>query len=218
MAEDGNGIGIGPGIDPAGEVTSLAALEAIYGAPSPTSLVKVADRVTPEYRAWIEASPFCALATAGPEGLDVSPRGDRGAVATVLDPRLLALPDRRGNNRVDTLRNLIRDPRCALLFLVPGEGNTIRVNGRARLSVAPDLLARFTVEGQAPRSVILVAVEEVYFQCARALMRSGLWNPAAPRTEPLPTAGEMLAAMSKGAEGGAEYDTVWRERAAKTLW
>lgn len=218
MAEDGNGIGIGPGIDPEGEVTSLAALEAIYGAPNPTSLIKVADRITPEYQAWIDASPFCALATAGPEGLDVSPRGDRGAVATVVEPGLLALPDRRGNNRVDSLRNLIRDPRCALMFLVRDEDILIRVNGKGRVSVAPDLLARFTVEGQAPRSVILVAVEEVYFQCARAVMRSGLWKPAEPRTEPLPTAGEMLAAMSKGAEGGAEYDAVWRERAAETLW
>jgi len=198
------------------EVATLAELEALYGAPGRASLVKVADRITPEYRAWIEASPFCALATAGPAGLDVSPRGDQGHVATVLDERALAIPDRRGNNRLDTLRNLIADPRCALLFLIPGQGVTIRVNGAARVSVDPDLLARFETEGQRPRSLLIVTVREVYFQCARAVMRSGLWEAESPPD--LPSLGSILAALSDGTEGGADYDAGAPERARRTLW
>lgn len=198
------------------EVTTLAELEALYGRPARPSLVKVADRMTPEYVAWIEAAPFCALATAGPDGLDVSPRGDRGAVARALDPQTLAIPDRRGNNRLDSLRNLIADPRCALLFLIPGQGATIRVNGLARISVDPRLLARFETEGQRPRTLLLVRVEEVYFQCARAVARSGLWEaPAAPD---LPSLGAILAALSAGAEGGADYDAGLRDRVRRTLW
>lgn len=202
------------------DITTIRALEALYDGPlTPATLVKDSPVVTAHYKALIEASPFMALATAGPEGLDCSPRGDRGAVVTVLDPKTLALPDRRGNNRIESLRNIVRDPRVALLFLIPGSGTTLRVNGRARISIDEGLIARFTVEGQSPRSVVLIEVAACYFQCARAVVRSDLWNAerhAAPGA--LPTPGEILAAMTDGAVGGRPYDEAWPARAAASLW
>jgi hypothetical protein len=200
-------------------LTSVAELEALYGQPQPTSTVKEVGRITPHYRALIEASPFAVLATSGPEGLDCSPRGDRPGFVRIAGERTLMLPDRRGNNRVDSLRNILRDPRVALLFLIPGAGTTLRVNGRARLSVDPDLLAAFAVEDKAPRSVIEIAVDAVYFQCARAVVRADLWNPGAqvdPKT--LPTPGAILAALSDGTIGGEPYDREWPERARRTMW
>ena len=198
-------------------ITSLAGLEAHYGTPKVSSTVKVADHVTPAYRAWIEASPFCALATAGAGGLDASPRGDRGAVATVTDPHTIVLPDRRGNDRIDSLRNIVEDPRVALMFLIPGSGTIIRVNGTARVTCDGEACARFAVDGQAPRSLVVVRVAEVYFQCSRAVLRSELWSPAAA-PEGLPTVGQMLAGLSEGAIDGAAYDADWPERAVKSLW
>jgi hypothetical protein len=202
------------------DITTIEALEALYDGPlTPATVVKDSPVITAHYKALIEASPFVALATAGPEGLDCSPRGDRGAVVTVLDPRTLALPDRRGNNRIESLRNIVRDARVALLFLIPGSGTTFRVNGQARISVDPGLLARFTVEGAAPRSVVLVTVETCYFQCARAVVRSDLWNPARHvESGVLPTPGDILAAMTDGAVGGRPYDEAWPARAAASLW
>ncbi|MEZ5668093.1 MAG: pyridoxamine 5'-phosphate oxidase family protein [Alphaproteobacteria bacterium] len=200
-------------------ITSIEQLESLYGIPQPTSTVKEVDHVTPHYRAMIEASPFAALATVGPEGLDCSPRGDRPGFVRVHDDRTLLLPDRRGNNRVDSLRNIVRDPRVALVFLIPGSGNSLRVNGRARLSVEPDLLASFAVDGKPPRSVVVIAVDAVYFQCARAIVRADLWNPAR-HVDPasLPTPGRILADLSSGRVGGAPYDREWPERARKSMW
>ncbi len=200
------------------DVTTLADLEALYGTPQPPALVKVAPVVTPEYQAWIEAAPFCALATVGQGGLDISPRGDAGTVATVLAPDLIALPDRRGNNRLDSLRNIVEDPRCALMFLIPGQGNAIRVRGRARISINPDLLARFTMEGRTPVTLLLISVEAVYFQCARAVMRARLWSRSRDATTDLPSPGTILAALSDGAVGGPTYDASWLDRANRTLW
>jgi hypothetical protein len=148
-------------------IATIAELEAIYGQPGEPSTVKVADRITPSYRGLIERSPFAALATAGPEGLDCSPRGDLAGFVRIHDERTLMMPDRRGNNRVDSLRNIVRDPRVALLFLIPGSGSTLRVNGRAHVSADPALLASFKMDGKAPRTVIVMTVGEVYFQCAR---------------------------------------------------
>ncbi|MGE0421803.1 MAG: pyridoxamine 5'-phosphate oxidase family protein [Reyranellaceae bacterium] len=200
-------------------ITSVEQLEALYGLPGETSTVKEVDRITSEYRAYIEASPFLALATSGPEGLDCSPRGDLAGFVRIHDARTLMLPDRRGNNRVDSLRNIVRDPRVALLFLIPGIGNTLRVNGRAHLSIEPALLDSFAVEGKPPRSVMVLQVDAVYFQCARALVRSELWNPARHRSaKELPSAGAILAALSKGRVGGEAYDKEWPGRAAKTMW
>jgi PPOX class probable FMN-dependent enzyme len=200
-------------------IGTIAQLEALYGQPGETSLVKEANRVTRQYRAMIEASPFAVLATSGPEGLDCSPRGDRPGFVRVRDESTLMLPDRRGNNRVDSLRNVVRDPRVALLFLIPGVGNTLRVNGRARIEVADELLESFAVEDAKPRSVLVIGVEAVYFQCARALVRSDLWNPAR-HTDPksLPSAGQILASLSDDRVGGESYDRDWPERAARTLW
>ena len=201
------------------KIETVEALEAIYGQPGETSTIKVAHEITPSYRAYIEASPFAILATGGPEGLDCSPRGDFPGFVRIVDPTTLLLPDRRGNNRVDSLRNIVRDPRVALLFLIPGSGNTLRVNGRAEVSVAPDLLASFAVEGKAPRSVVVVDVAEVYFQCARAIVRARLWESEA-RVDPahLPTPGQVLAEMSDHRVGGEEYDRAWPERARESLW
>jgi PPOX class probable FMN-dependent enzyme len=160
-----------------------------------------------------------ALATAGPEGLDCSPRGDRPGFVRVHDDRTLMLPDRRGNDRVDSLRNIVTDPRVGLLFMIPGLGSTLRVNGRAVISVDRDLLASFAVQDKVPRSVLVVRVETIFFQCARAIVRSELWNPdrhADPKS--LPTPGRILASLSKHRVGGAQYDSDWAARAARTLW
>ena len=200
-------------------IATIAELEAIYGHPGESSTVKVADLITPSYRVLIEASPFAALATAGPEGLDCSPRGDLAGFVRIHDDRTLMMPDRRGNNRVDSLRNIVRDPRVALLFLIPGSGSTLRVNGRAQVSADPALLASFKMDGKAPRTVIVMTVGEIYFQCARAIVRSDLWNPdrhVDPTT--LPTPGQILAEMSANRVGGEDYDRAWPERARQSLW
>lgn len=201
-------------------ITSIDQLEALYlPAPVAASTVKVAHVMTPHYRRLIEASPFAALATVGPEGVDCSPRGDKPGFVRVHDDKTLMMPDRRGNNRIDSLRNIVRDPRCAFLFLIPGSGTTMRVNGRAHLSIDPDLLESFAVDEKPPRSVIVLAIDELYFQCARAIIRSELWNPARhvnPAT--LPSPGEILAAMTENAVGGESYDKAWPERAKATMW
>jgi PPOX class probable FMN-dependent enzyme len=200
-------------------IATIEQLEAIYGHPNEASTVKVADRITPSYRRLIDKSPFAALATCGPEGLDCSPRGDLAGFVRVHDDKTLMTPDRRGNNRVDSLRNIVRDPRVALLFLIPGSGSTLRVNGRAEVSDDAELLASFRMDGKTPRTVIVTSVDEIYFQCARAIVRSDLWNPdkrVDPRT--LPTPGQILAEMSEDRVGGESYDREWPERARQTLW
>ncbi|CAN5451575.1 pyridoxamine 5'-phosphate oxidase family protein [soil metagenome] len=201
-------------------IDTLEALEALYRpAPVAASTVKVANHITPHYRALIEASPFLALATVGPEGLDCSPRGDQPGFVRIADERTLILPDRRGNNRIDSLRNVVRDPRVALMFLIPGSGTTFRVNGRAVVSADPALLASFAIDGKAPRTCLVITVVEAYFQCARAIVRSGLWKTEA-QVDPdsLPSPGAMLAAMSADQVGGAAYDKAWPARAAASLW
>lgn len=202
------------------KITSIEQLEALYlPAPAPASTVKVAHAMTPEYRRLIEASPFAALATIGPEGIDCSPRGDKPGFVRIADDKTLMMPDRRGNNRIDSLRNIVRDPRCAFLFLIPGSGTTMRVNGRAHLSTDPALLESFAVDEKAPRCVIVMEVDELYFQCARAIIRSELWNPEKhvdPAT--LPTPGHILATMTENQVGGEAYDQAWPERARQTMW
>src|SRR5580698_4815335 len=200
-------------------IATIEALEAIYGQTGEASTVKVAGRITPSYRVLIEKSPFAALATSGPEGLDCSPRGDLPGFVRIHDETTLMMPDRRGNNRVDSLRNIVRDPRVALLFLIPGSGSTLRVNGRARVSTDADLLASFRIDGKAPRTVIVMTVDEIYFQCARAIVRSDLWNPdKRVDSSSLPTPGQILAEMSDSRVGGEQYDREWPERARQTMW
>jgi len=200
-------------------ITDLATLERLYGAPSEASIVKEVDHIHPIYRTLIEASPFAVLATSGPGGLDASPRGDGPGFVTVEDDKTLLLPDRRGNNRTDTLRNIIGDPRVALLFLIPGCGETIRVNGRAAISIEPTLLRRFAVEGKEPRSVLVIAVETAYFQCSRAVVRADLWNPEKHASRAaLPSTGAILAALSNARLGGESYDRALPERVRATLY
>lgn len=200
-------------------ISTIEQLEAIYGFPNDASTVKVADHVTPLYRVLIEKSPFVSLATSGPEGLDCSPRGDLPGFVRIHDPKTLMMPDRRGNNRCDSLRNIVRDPRVGLLFLIPGSGSTLRVNGRAYVTAEPDLLASFKMEGKAPRTVIVMNVDEICFQCARAIVRSDLWNPD-KQVDPgsLPTPGQILAEMSEHTVGGEKYDREWPKRARQTMW
>lgn len=197
-------------------LTNEDELAALYGAPRRAAVVKVTPVITPHYRVWIEASPFCALASVGPEGLDCSPRGDRGPVARVLDERTLAIPDWRGNDRIDTLRNIVRDPRVALMFLVPGSGTVLRVNGRAAITADADVLRQYEVDGALPRTVIYVTAEAVYFQCSRAVVRSELWTRHADTSE-LPSVGAMLEALEASIDG-ARYDAEWPARAVGTLW
>ena len=196
------------------------ALRAVYKTgPGEASLLKVSDHVHPLYRPYIEAAPFVVLATIGEQGLDASPRGDAPGFVRVADPRTLLLPDRRGNQRLDSLRNLTRDPRIALLFLIPGAGEMLRVNGTARISASPTLCAAFAVDGRPPASVLVVEVATVFFQCARAILRSDLWNPAR-RAAPgaLPTAGRILEALSERRLDGAAYDAELPDRQARTLY
>ncbi len=193
------------------------ALHALYGTPKGTALGKVAPALTPHYRRWIMASRFCVLSTVGPEGADASPRGDDGPVVTELDARTLAMPDWRGNNRLDSLRNIVRDPRVALMFLVPGSTSALRVNGRAFVTDDADLRARFEKGGRQPATVIVIEIGEVYFQCARAIIRARLWS-GEDESAGLPSAGDMLLEASSGQEGGAEYDRTWSDRAARTMW
>lgn len=201
------------------KISSIEQLEALYGTPVETSLVKEMPHITPHYRAMIEASPFVSLATTGPEGLDCSPRGDQPGFVRIHDEKTVMMPDRKGNNRVDSLRNIVRDPHVALLFLLPGSGNTLRINGRAHLSIDPDLLDSFAIKGSAPRSVIVIEADAVYFQCARAIVRSDLWNPDRhidPKA--LPTAGQIIADLTENRLGGEDYDMAWPERAKANLW
>jgi PPOX class probable FMN-dependent enzyme len=197
-----------------------ATLSALYGEVSPGAIAKEVDYIHPHYRAMIEAAPFMVLATSGPDGLDATPRGDpAGSFVQVVDEHTLLIPDRRGNNRLDSLRNILRDPRVALLFLIPGVGETVRVNGRAAISTAPDLLARFALRNTLPRAVIVVTAERVYFQCPKALVRSELWNPARHvARKSLPSTGTILADVSAGRVGGEAYDQAYPERLRTTLY
>lgn len=198
-------------------VTDIAELEAIYGEPSPASLTKVVPELTPLYRKWIMSSRFCIISTVGTEGTDSSPRGDDRSVVREIDAKTLALPDWRGNNRIDTLRNIVEDGRVSLLFMVPGSNVVVRVNGLAKISVDPVLLASFDQNGKHPRSVIIIRIGEIYAQCARAPMRAALWQGEAAPSD-LPSMGDLIAEASQGKDGGRDYDAVWPTRARETMW
>ena len=200
-------------------VTTMDQLEGMYGEVYPPARVKEIDHVNADYRAFIEAAPFFALATSGPDGLDCSPRGDPAGFVRVHDEKTLLIPDRRGNNRIDSLRNLVHDARVALLFLNPGCSETIRVIGRVKISVDPALCKSFVMEGKTPRCVLVLAVERVYYQCAKAIVRSKLWDPATQvDRKTLPTLGTILAGITKGAMGGPEHDRAYPERLKATIY
>lgn len=198
-------------------VNDIASLEALYGTPGEASLRKVAPELTPTYRKWILSSRFCLLTTVGPDGTDGSPRGDDGPVVLELDPQTLALPDWRGNQRLYSLRNIVTDGRVSLLFMVPGSNTVVRVNGSAVLSDDPDLVERFEQKGRNPTTVIVIRIAEIYTQCARALIRSGLWT-AGDQSEGLPSVGEIMTDVTQGDFDGVSYDAEWAARAAKTMW
>jgi uncharacterized protein len=200
-------------------ITTLEQLDALYGEPVQAAIAKEIDYISDHYKAFVDKAPFVVLATVGPEGLDCTPRGDPPGFVRVRDKKTVLIPDRRGNNRIDSLRNLVRDPRISLLFMIPGIDNTLRINGRAEISVDPTLCKSFGMEGKLPRSVLVVTAESVYFQCPKALVRSRLWSADAqiPRSA-LPSTGEMLAALSKGTIDGDEYDRAYPQRLKETIY
>jgi PPOX class probable FMN-dependent enzyme len=201
-------------------ISTMAQLEALYSEEVyPPAKFKETTRITNAYRALVEASPFVVLATNGPDGLDCSPRGDPKGFVRVVDDNTVILPDRRGNKRIDSLRNLIHDPRVALLFLIPGVSETLRIMGRATISTDPELCASFTMQGKAPRSVLVIAVEKVFFQCAKAIVRSKLWDPSTQvERGSVPTPGKILAEITDGKLGGPEHDRLAPERIKATIY
>ena len=206
-------------LSPKSTVSTIEELEAIYGEPLPQSLVKEIDYISDHYRSFIKKSPFMVLASVAEEGLDCSPRGDPAGFVRVVDEKRVMIPDRRGNNRIDTLRNIVRDPRVSLLFLVPGVGETLRINGRAEISIDPKLCASFDMNGKTPRSVIIITADRVYFQCQKALARSRLWDPKAQvERKELPTAGKILQSLSRDEFDGEAYDRNYPERLKKTIY
>jgi uncharacterized protein len=206
-------------IDVTQQISDIETLEAIYGAPLTASIKKEVDHIHPHYQRFIEAAPFAVLATSGPQGLDASPRGDPAGTIQVHDSKTLLLPDRRGNNRIDSLRNIIHDPRVALIFLIPGVGETLRINGRAAIQADPSLLARFSIDGKLPRSVLVIKVEAVFFQCSRAILRSQLWNPACQiDRSALPSAGTILEDLSNAEIDGKKYDSTLPERLKTSMY
>ena len=198
-------------------IRDLDTLASHYGTPGEASIAKETPVITEHYRKFIEAAPFFALATFGPEGMDCSPRGDPAGFVRVADEKTLMIPDRRGNNRIDSLRNIVREPRVALLFLIPGVGETFRVNGRARISVDPELCASFAFEGKVPRCVLVVDVDTVYFQCSRAVLRAKLWDAGAQvERKSLPSNGQILSSLST--IDGEKYDRELPLRIGKELY
>lgn len=198
-------------------ITTLDDLHAHYGTPADPALRKVVAHLIPSYRAVLERSRFCILSTVGPEGTDGSPRGDDGPVVAVLDDHRLALPDWKGNERIDSLRNIIRDGRVSLCFMIPGWKNLLRVNGTARLTTDPALRARFDRNGQQPRTVIIISIAEVYSQCARAIVRAGLWT-SGDQSDGLPSIGQMMDEATHGQIDGKANDAERAARPMTNLW
>jgi PPOX class probable FMN-dependent enzyme len=200
-------------------ITSMEQLQSLYGEKMGASVIKEIDHINGAYSKLIEAAPFVAIATSGPEGLDCSPKGDPAGFVHILDEKTLAIPDRPGNNRIDGFRNIVRDPRIALLFLIPGVGETLRVNGRASISVDPELMQSFAINGKMPRCVLIVHVETVYFHCSKAIVRSKLWDEATKiDRKSLPSTGTIIDELSHGKLGGEKYDREAPERIKAQLY
>jgi PPOX class probable FMN-dependent enzyme len=200
-------------------VTTMEALESLFEQPIGASITKEIDHINAPYRALIEAAPFFALATSGPDGMDCSPRGDAPGFVRVQDEKTLLVPDRRGNNRIDSLRNLIHDPRVALLFLIPGCGETLRINGRAAISTDPALRESFVVQGKTPRVVLVVTVDRVYYQCPKAIVRSKLWDTTTWQDrKTLPTSGKILSTITAGKVDADAHDAAYPERLKATIY
>ncbi|MGB0958698.1 MAG: pyridoxamine 5'-phosphate oxidase family protein [Halocynthiibacter sp.] len=198
------------------EITTIEALEALYGTPSEASLAKVTPQLTQSYKTWIAESRFCVISTVGPTGVDGSPRGDVDPVVKIADDKTLLLPDWRGNNRMDSLRNLVHDPRIAVMFMLVGSDLALRVNGRAKISTDPKLTLQFEQKGRHPKTVIVITIEEVYAQCSKAILRSDLWD-AESQSDGMPTLGQMVKDAKASFDADA-FDAAWYERAKSTLW
>ena len=200
-------------------VDSVDQLDELYGDPPSTALTKEVGYITELHRRFIDASPFVVIATSGPEGLDCSPRGDPAGLVRVVGSNTVLMPDRRGNNRLDSLRNIVRDPRVALLFLVPGIGVTLRINGSARILSDPDLRASFTIDDKLPATVIEITAERVYTQCPKALLRSRFWDPEQHRThDDVPTVGQIMEQITAGGIDGTSYDAEYPERLRTSMY
>lgn len=200
-------------------ITSIAELDALYGAPVQAAIVKEIDHISDDYRHFIDKSPFVILATVGSEGLDCSPRGDPAGFVRIVDKKTVMIPDRRGNNRIDALRNIVADPRVSLLFLIPGIGNTLRINGRAEIILDEELNRSFAINGKLPKTVMKVTTDSVYFQCPKALVRSRLWSPEVQiDRSAMPSTGEILQRLSKGGIDGGAYDQAYPKRLEETMY
>ena len=198
------------------KVATIEELEKLYDKPFQGPLDKVQAAITPMYEKWIKHSRFTILTTVGPEGTDASPRGDIDSVARIVDPNALWLPDWRGNNRLDSLRNIVRDGRVSLMFMVPGTNNVVRVNGTAILTADETVTQTFEHNGKTPKTVIVVKVQEVYFQCAKALMRSTLWK-SEDESKLVPTAGDFLKEFAESFDAQS-YDEGYAEYAKDKMW
>ncbi|MDE8602465.1 pyridoxamine 5'-phosphate oxidase family protein [Marinomonas sp. RSW2] len=198
-------------------IDNIGELEDMYGLPSDAALKKVINIITPSYKTWIEKSSFCVISSVGLEGTDASPRGDEGQVVKILNDKTIALPDWQGNQRIDTIRNIVQDGRVSLLFMISGSNNVIRINGQAKITIDSELKKHFIHKDRHPKTVIVIEVREVYFQCARALMRSELWQ-SGDQASGLPTPGSILKEITNGVFDGDTYDSSWPDRCQKSLW
>ncbi len=200
------------------QITTIDDLEKLYDHPQKRSLVKEISYISEHYARFIEKSPFVIIASSGPDGLDCSPRGDPPGFVRIIDEKTLMIPDRRGNNRIDTLRNLIIDPRISLLFLIPGIGETLRVNGTAKIVSEPNLCKSFELQNKVPQSILVVNAEQVYFQCQKALVRSGLWKAEHHITRStLPSIGDIIQGLDAEFDGSS-YDQNYPEYLKKTIY
>ncbi len=197
-------------------IQSVDELTDLYRAPSAAATDKVASEITPLYRDWIMASRFCVLATHAQGRVDISPRGDDGPVVDVLDAQHLALPDWRGNNRLDCLRNIVRDGALSILFFNTGVQDVVRVVGNGRVTADPVLCQSYVQNGHHPKSVVIVRVHQVYVHCAKSIVRSGIWGRDNSRA--LPTIGDFLSEAKGGAFDGAQFDQALQNRIPSTLW
>lgn len=197
-------------------IKDIGALEALYDDAVPAAVQKIARQMTPLYQQWINASRFVVLTTVGVEGSDGSPRGDDGPVVKITDDKTLMLPDWRGNNRLDSLRNIVVDGRVSLMFMVPGCANVVRVNGMAVLTADDAVTGTFQKNGKVPKTVIVITIKEMYFQCAKAIMRSRIWA-GLDESQELPTAGDFIKEFKAGFDGAA-YDGGYAEYAKERMW
>ena len=199
-------------------IQNLKQLLTLYGQPVETAIIKELDYISDHYRMFIEKSSFVVVATNGLDGLDCSPRGDPAGFVRVQDKKTVLMPDRRGNNRIDSLRNLMHDPRISLLFLLPGLGRTMRINGRATLVIDPQLRQSFAIRGKVPATVVVIEVDRIYTQCPKAVIRADLWNPNQfINPSELPSSGTMTQALVDSFDG-KQYDETYSERLKRTIY